>query len=311
MIVQAVQAASFGFLALFAGNGRPVATTCALSRRTAWFETMVETISHDEGLLLPEDSQILNRFFRSITASAAPLLLLDYDGTLAPFRVNRFEAVPWPGVRDLLNRIQAQSRTRLAVITGRPAAEIEPLLALNQPVEVWGLHGFERLYPDGRRELEPVSLGARKILDELHTALHRDAFGGLFEPKPNAAVMHWRGIPSPEAAIIEQRTLALFEPITQLEEFRILPFEDGVELRVGRDKGEAVAMLLDECNRCGPAAFLGDDLSDEAAFRAIHGHGLSVLIRPEYRETVADLWLKPPAELLNFLICWLHAASRS
>ena len=35
-------------------------------------------------------------------------MLLDYDGTLAPFRVDRFQALPWAGVRDLLNQIQNQ-----------------------------------------------------------------------------------------------------------------------------------------------------------------------------------------------------------
>ena len=47
----------------------------------------------------------------------------------------------------------------MVVITGRPAKEIAPLLRGYPPVvdpmlEVWGLHGAERLYPDGRRELE-------------------------------------------------------------------------------------------------------------------------------------------------------------
>jgi trehalose-phosphatase len=256
------------------------------------------------------ENTLLNRFFQSISGPVVPLLLLDYDGTLAPFRVNRFEAVPWPGVRDLLNEIQAQNKTRMIVITGRPAVEIEPLLALNRPVEVWGLHGFEHLHPDGRHEVESISPGGQTKLDELHDALRRDAFGGLFEAKSNAAVMHWRGVPSAKATIIKQRTLALFEPITQLEEFRLLPFEYGVELRVGRDKGEAVAILLDECDQCGPAAFLGDDLTDEAAFLAMHGRGLSILVRPKHRETAADVWLKPPTELLNFLKCWLSAASR-
>lgn len=258
--------------------------------------------------MLREDTTILSSFFCSFTAATRPLLLLDYDGTLAPFRVNRFEAIPWPGVRELLNLIQKQDRTRMVVITGRPAAEIAPLLALERPVEVWGLHGFERLHADGRRELESISDVARQKLEELHISLNRNAFGGLFEAKPNAAVMHWRGLPPAQAALVEKCVRSLFEPITQLPEFRLLPFEYGIELRVGRDKGDAVSTLLDECTGCGPAAFLGDDLTDEAAFSAIKQRGLSVLIRTELRQTLADLWLKPPEELQTFLQCWLGAA---
>jgi len=41
----------------------------------------------------------LERFFGGFTPDADSLLLLDYDGTLAPFRVDRFTARPWAGVR--------------------------------------------------------------------------------------------------------------------------------------------------------------------------------------------------------------------
>ena len=252
---------------------------------------------------------ILDRFFGTFTHAGRPLLLLDYDGTLAPFQIDRFQAVPWPGVREILNQIQTQSETRMVVVTGRPATEIAPLLALDQPVETWGLHGFERLYPDGHREREAISVRSQEKLAELHAQLHRDSFGGLFEPKPNAAVMHWRGLSADHASLVERRTRALFEPFAGSDGFRMLPFEFGLELRVGRNKGDAVSALLEECPQCGPAAYLGDDLTDEAAFRAIKPHGLSILIRPELRKTDADLWLTPPEQLLGFLTTWLDASS--
>jgi phosphoglycolate phosphatase-like HAD superfamily hydrolase len=88
-----------------------------------------------------EAAQKLENFFRALADAPASLLLLDYDGTLAPFRVDRFQARPWAGVRELLKRIQEQGRTRMIVITGRPAAEIAPMLNLDTPLEVWGLHG--------------------------------------------------------------------------------------------------------------------------------------------------------------------------
>ena len=91
----------------------------------------------------------LEDFFYSLNGAKAPLLLLDYDGTLADFRINRFDARPWAGVRELLSVIQKDNRTRLTIITGRPAGEINPMLQLPEPVEVWGLHGAERLFTDG------------------------------------------------------------------------------------------------------------------------------------------------------------------
>ncbi len=263
--------------------------------------------------MTPEAEEKLDEFFRPFVGGAEPLLLLDYDGTLAPFRVDRFKARPWAGVRELLERIQRQGRTRMAVITGRPAAEIAPMLGLDPPLEVWGLHGAERLYPDGRRELEQAPVATQKKLEELREHLRRNSLGGLFEDKANGVVMHWRGASRRKAELIEKRARALFEPLARMEGLRLLEFEAGLELRVGRDKGGAVEAILAETDPRGPMAFLGDDLSDEAAFRAANAagrRGLSVLVRREWRETAAEVWLRPPGELRGFLERWIKAGSR-
>jgi trehalose-phosphatase len=268
--------------------------------------------------LTSEAAKRLDEFFGGFATGARPLLLLDYDGTLAPFRVDRFQARPWAGVRELLGRIQGQGRTRMVVITGRPAAEIAPMLGLDPsnlvpPLEVWGLHGAERIYPDGRRELEQAPAATQRKLEELREFLKRDSLGGLFEDKANGVVMHWRGATRKQAAQIERRTREVFEPLARMEGLALLEFEAGLELRAGRNKGGAVEAILAEAIGVGPVAFLGDDLSDEEAFRAVRRvgkRGLSVLVRREFRETAAEIWLRPPGELLVFLEKWEKTGNR-
>lgn len=255
-----------------------------------------------------EAAKKLDRFFDALEGAPSALLLLDYDGTLAGIRVDRFKALPWAGVEELLTRIQRQGKTRIALITGRPAEEIPQLLRLAPQPEVWGLHGAERLYPDGRRELDEPSSATRATLDELRRQLHRDAFGGLLEEKPNAVVIHWRGRSPRQMQEIERKTRALFEPLAKLDGLRLLDFSGGVELRAGRDKGGAVRAILREAGQDLPVSYLGDDLTDEAAFRAVNeaqGPHLSVLMRRVWRETEADVWLKPPVQLREFLLKWL------
>jgi len=262
--------------------------------------------------VIPEASAKLELFFSAFAAAAPPLLLLDYDGTLAPFRIDRFQARPFAGVRELLAAIQLQGRTRIAIITGRPATEIAPLLPLDPPLEVWGLHGAERLYPDGRRELEQPPPAASQALHQLRLALQQDSLGGLVEDKANGVVMHWRGLSRQQADRVEQRTRQLFEPLARIPGLSLLEFDPGLELRAGRNKGGAVEAILAESPADAPVAFLGDDLSDEAAFRVVQRlgpRGLTALVRRQWRPTAAELWLHPPAELKAFLTRWLQTVT--
>lgn len=277
-------------------------------RRISWSLPSRRFPNH-ENQLNGQTKDKLNEFFHSFANAASPLLLVDYDGTLAPFRVDRFKAKPWAGVRELLTRIQNQTKTRIVVVTGRPAGEVVTLLRVTPAPEVWGLHGSERLHPDGRRDLEQLPPATLAKLNALRAQLHHETSGGLLEEKPNAVAMHWRGVAPQKARIIAAKSRALFEPLAQMDGMTLLEFEAGLELRAGRDKGKAVKVLLDE-SRNGephPAAYLGDDVTDEAAFREMKGRGLGVLVRRKHRDTAADLWLRPPEELREFLSRWLEA----
>jgi len=82
-----------------------------------------------------------------------------------------------------------------------------------------------------------------------------------------------------------------------------ITFDGGLELRpLGCDKGTAVERVFQEMGNRTAMAYLGDDLSDEDAFRALKGRGLSVLVRHESRPTLADAWIRPPRQLLAFLL---------
>jgi trehalose-phosphatase len=176
------------------------------------------------------------------------------------------------------------------------------------------LHGAERLYPDGRRELQQAPIQTRVKLDELREQLRRDSFGGLFEDKDNAVVMHWRGSSGRKAREIAQKTRTMFQPLALLEGLTLLEFDSGLELRVGRNKGGAVEEILAETDGAQePVAFLGDDVTDEAAFIAVNASRrphLTALVRREYRKTAAAVWMRPPGELRDFLRYWIAACNR-
>ena len=88
---------------------------------------------------------------------------------------------------------------------------------------------------------------------------------------------------------------------------QLLRFDGGLELRAGRNKGNAVLQVLTELESDSPIAYLGDDRTDEDAFEALGDRGLGVLVRRQWVPSAAHLWLRPPTDLVNFLAAWLEA----
>jgi trehalose-phosphatase len=102
--------------------------------------------------------------------------------------------------------------------------------------------------------------------------------------------------------------LRVLQPIAFSAGLTLSNFDGGVEMRVRTpNKGDAVMAVLKENGDPCPTAYLGDDVTDEDGFVALNSYGLTVLVREDHRPTSAQLWLRPPAELLEFLEQWRHA----
>jgi trehalose 6-phosphate phosphatase len=248
-------------------------------------------------------------FLERVARAPARVLMLDYDGTLAPFQVRPERATPYPGVEELLDDIMAAEHSRVVIVTGRPVGDLVPLLNLRRRPELWGAHGWERLLPDGRGARIPLDVNVRRQLDEGERRARELARAGArLETKPASVALHWRGASALAAARIREALPQLWEPLAANGDVELLPFDGGVELRArGCNKQHAVKAVLSESPGEAAVAYLGDDLTDEEAFEAVKPHGLAVLVRPEFRETAADLWIRPPRELLAFLRRWRDA----
>lgn len=245
-------------------------------------------------------------FLNGLTnAAAASVLMLDYDGTLAPFQVDRYKAYPYPGVLPVLEKIQRSGKTRIIVITGRPIEEVQALLSPFRGIEIWGAHGLDHQLADGTRRQIPIVPEFSAVLEQARDWLDLSGMAGITEVKPGGVAVHWRGMPEEQIAKVLSQTLNRWSSLAEHPGLKLLHFEGGLELRITHpDKGDAVAAVLKGLDENVPVAFLGDDLTDEDAFRKLSGRGLSILVRDEYRQTAAKIWLKPPQELIAFLDEW-------
>lgn len=258
---------------------------------------------------LHEQSSLAD-FFRQLRTAPRRALMLDYDGTLAPFQVQTDAAVPYAGVREIIDAIMESGRTRVVIITGRWTRDLNPLLGLKNTPEIWGSHGWEQLKPNGEYVIARMDENALRHLVEADAwTAEIEAQGGRCEMKPGGLAIHWRGLEPGKAAEIRNIVFQNWRIQEMHDNLVWHDFDGGIELRVpGRHKGYVVESILSEMGRDTAAAYLGDDATDEDAFKAIRGKGISVLVRPQFRPTCADFWLQPPRELLEFLRQW-HDAS--
>lgn len=244
-------------------------------------------------------------FVARVPRALSRVLLLDYDGTLAPFHPDPAQAVPYAGVTPLLREVIAAG-TRVVLVSGRPAEELPPLVGLDPAPEIWGGHGWERRLPDGRLERTTPSDEERAALERA-AALAADALrrGARLERKLASVALHWRGLPAHEQAACEAALRAAWSTHVELGGLQLLGFDGGLEMRApGCNKQYAVKAVLAATPADAAVAYLGDDLTDEDAFVAVRSRGIAVLVRPGFRPTAADVWLQPPAELLDFLAHW-------
>jgi len=249
-----------------------------------------------------------------VQARWAPLrlLFLDYDGTLAPFVTERDKAFPYPEIAALLPKLRALPRTRMILVSGRPVADFRNLLAMAPLPEIWGSHGWEHLAQDGVYEPPQLDAETRRKLDEARRAMEVIDLPNICEVKPASVAVHWRGLSKSEKDEIRRWASRAWEAIAQDAPLELCPFESGLELRaLGRNKGDAIRDVLLETPTGTAAAYLGDDVTDEDAFRALRRRGLRVLVRESWRPTEADVWIRPPEEVVLFLQRFIEVGSNS
>jgi len=259
------------------------------------------------------DSQLdLDAFWRSVAAAPRRTLLLDFDGTLAPFSTDRLQPRMRDGVAGILAEIARDRTTRLAIVTGRGARELANLLPAGLSAEIWGSHGLEHLDASGAYDAPPASPQVAALRDAAAAWVADRGHERNLEIKPFGFALHRRA--DPEAFDrLRPELLGRWEQEASRGGLDLLEFDGGFEFRpAGHHKGEVVRRVLADEGPGAPVAYLGDDWTDEDAFRALAeaGRGLPVLVRGELRPTRARAWM-PPDELAGFLRKWaggLHSS---
>ena len=234
-------------------------------------------------------------------AGRRPALFLDYDGTLAPIAPRPDLARLPRRTRGVLRRLAEQGP--VVLLSGRGREDVAALVGLDE-LTYAGSHGFDIAGPTLRREVgEGIPARIEDAAQRLRQRVEGIA-GALVEPKRFSVAVHFRLAGDEDLPRIEEAVDAVQSEIPEL---RKVHGKKVFELRpaLDWDKGHALLWLLyalhGEDGGAAVPLYLGDDVTDEDAFRAIQDRGIGILVAGEPRETAAAYSLRDPDEVRVFL----------
>ncbi len=254
---------------------------------------------------------------RRLAGAEGLLVGLDFDGTLAPIADDPDAPTIRRACRRALRRLAGRPDATVAVISGRELADLRGRVGVDG-VAYAGNHGLELQHGDDTT-VHPLAARQRpalaRALDRLGERL-ADVPGVVVEDKGLTGTVHVRRTPAHRVPAVRSavegvaRTAdAGLQVTTGREVFELRP-------RIAWDKGSAVELLADRTPAGWRTVYLGDDVTDEDAFRAVRPDGLGVLVGSR-EETAATHRLPTQAAVAPFLH-WLvddvlerHSATRS
>lgn len=197
-------------------------------------------------------------------------LFLDYDGTLVPFVQNPAEAQLDEQTRETLARISSKSRVAVTVISGRSLADIHARINLAGLIYA-GNHGLE-ICGGGLLFIEPTAAARKEELAQLSRRLAADLRGiegAVVEYKGLTTTIHYRQAAVREIGKIENTVESAVERTP--ESFCTASSKMAIEVvpRTGWHKGKAAAWINQRLGGKPLSLFMGDDETDEDAFRAL------------------------------------------
>jgi trehalose 6-phosphate phosphatase len=231
-------------------------------------------------------------------------LFLDFDGTMVDIAPQPHAVhVPQPLI-ETLRWLDDELGGAVAVISGRPIAQIDQLL---EPMRlaVAGVHGAERRGANG--DVTLLSTHPLEHVEQVARALAAEHAGLLVENKRGSLALHYRQAPALEELCVQ----AMQDAVAESPGLSLLRGKMVVEAKPGgASKGRAIEAFMAEPPFAGRTpVFIGDDITDEVGFATVQRlGGLGIKVGPG--TTVAWQRLPDPEALRRELVATMTERRR-
>jgi trehalose-phosphatase len=232
-----------------------------------------------------------------------PVFFMDYDGTLTPIVSKPEDAILSEQMRQTLRKLA--SHYKVAIVSGRDRQDVQNLVSIDNLIYA-GSHGFDIVGPDNLYLQHQKGKAALPELDDAERKLQQllsSIKGSQVERKKYSIAVHFRNVGQKDLAFIEQVVDKVLQHHHKLRKSfgkKIYELQPDIEW----DKGKAVLWLLKRLKLYEDhylPVYVGDDLTDENAFRALEDIGIGILVGQHGKPTCADYHLKDVAEVEKFL----------
>jgi len=224
------------------------------------------------------DDKMITQFRLHYHEAQNRCLLLDYDGTLAPFTRLPQDAIPNNELKSLLSQFAADGKNNVVIISGREAAVLEKWFA-NMPLTLVAEHGASvKMKSEQWQHLVSPSDQWKDEIRNIFQIFVSRCVGSFIEEKPYGMAWHYRNT-HPDLGF--NRSRELINNLSQLLKNTMLQVVDGnkvVEVRMsGYDKG-IIALKIVQDQNPDFVLCIGDDSTDEDMFKALKGKAYTIKV---------------------------------
>jgi alpha,alpha-trehalase len=230
-------------------------------------------------------------------------IFIDYDGTLTPIVPHPDDAILTESMRITLQRLA--NTCYLAIVSGRDLADVRERVGIDG-IFYAGSHGFDISGPSDRHVKYQRGVEFLPDLDSAENELHAglDTVPGcLVERKRFSIAVHYRQAEKQQRPIIRRQvesTRSAHPRLRLASGKKIFEFQPDIDW----DKGKALQWLMEALHldrALTTPLYIGDDVTDEDAFRTLRDNGIGILVTQSPRNTCARYYLRNPREVERFL----------